>query len=506
MGLAGRMWRYAVDRMACINLPDLPVQLLLRRNPDWRNLPAAVVDADKPQGTILQVNAHARRFRIAAGMRYAAGLALAGSLRAAVVPDKEIKKAIDFITKRLLSFSPRVEPAIDEPGVFWLDASGLERLFKSLITWANCIQSDMSRNGFRVTVVVGFSRFGSYALAKARQEILVLKNPHEEQSAARSIPLDRLALEPEIRDLLAKLGIQTVGQFIQLPADGVIKRFGQKTRELHRLASGELNLPLQPEKPLSPATQRLVLDYPEIDMGRLMAIIEGLLRPLLQMLADRAHALAEVQILFRFKRVAEHMERIKPAAPTGNARQLLELIRLRLQSLNKLSEGVTEIALVGQSVPAMPEQQLLFETKPKRNLAAANRALARVRAELGDEAVVRARLCDGHLPEGRFTWEAFVTLSYPKPYNGNKNFLIRRIHTKPIPLPIKLSQDTDKILPSGLTKEWLERLIGPYIISGGWWRQLVHRDYYFCETQRGEILWVYYDQVRKRWFLHGRIE
>jgi protein ImuB len=495
-----------MDRMACINFPDLPVQLLLRRNPTWRNLPVAVVDADKPEGIIQQVNAHARRFRIAAGMRYAAGLALSGSLRAAVVSDTEIKKAIDFITKRLLSYSPRVEPAIDEPGVFWSDASGLDRLFKSLIKWALRIQSDMSLDGFRVTVVVGFSRFGSYALAKARREILVLKNPHEEQSAARSIPIDRLALEPEIRDLLAKLGIQTVGQFIQLPADGVTKRFGQKTRELHRFASGELNLPLQPEKPLSPATQRLVLDYPEIDMGRLMAIIERLLRPLLQMLTDRAHALSEVQIRFCFARIAEHMEHIRPAAPTCNVRRLLELIRLRLQSVNKLAEGVTEIALVGQSVPAIREQQLLFETKPKRNLAAANRALARVRAELGDEAVVRARLCDGHLPEGRFTWETFVTLSQPRPDNGKKNGLIRRIHTKPIPLPFKLGQATDKTLKSGLTNEWAERLIGPYIISGGWWRQLVHRDYYFCETRRGEMLWVYYDQVRKRWFLHGRIE
>ncbi|MGD9115197.1 MAG: hypothetical protein PVI77_22755, partial [Desulfobacterales bacterium] len=141
-----------MDRMACINFPDLPVQLLLRRNPTWRNLPVAVVDADKPQGIIQQVNAHARRFRIAAGMRYAAGLVLAGSLRAAVVSDKEIKKAIDFITKRLLSYSPRVEPAIDEPGVFWSDASGLDRLFKSLIKWALRIQSDMSLDGFRVTV------------------------------------------------------------------------------------------------------------------------------------------------------------------------------------------------------------------------------------------------------------------------------------------------------------------------------------------------------------------
>jgi len=495
-----------VDRMACINLPDLPVQLLLRHNPDWRNQPTAVVDADKPQGTILQVNEHARRFKITAGMRYAAGLTLTGSLRAAVVPDKEIKKALDFISKRLICFSPRIEPAVDEPGVFWLDASGLERLYKSLTNWANGIQSDMSRNGFQVTVVVGFNRFGSYALAKARRGILVLKSPYEEQSAARSIPLDRLALEPEIRDLLAKLGIQTVGQFIQLPAEGIIKRFGQKTHELHRFASGAFDLPLQPEIPRFPATQRLVLDYPEIDMGRLMAIIERLLRSLLKILIDRAPALAEVQIRFRFTQIAEHMERIRPAAPTRDVRQLLELIRLRLQSINTLSEGVTEIALSGQYVEAMSEQQFLFETKPKRNLAAANRALARVRAELGDQAIVCARLLDGHLPEGRFTWETIDTLSHPRPVNGNKNCLIRRIHTKPIPISCRSSPDTGRTSRSGLTKGCFERLIGPYILSGGWWRQPVHRDYYFCETRRGEILWVYYDQMRKRWFLQGRIE
>ena len=78
-----------MDRTACINLPEFPVQLLLRRHPDWKNYPVAVVDADKPQGEILQVNECARSFRILPGMRYAAGLSLSGILRAAVVPDKD---------------------------------------------------------------------------------------------------------------------------------------------------------------------------------------------------------------------------------------------------------------------------------------------------------------------------------------------------------------------------------------------------------------------------------
>ena len=66
-----------MDRMACIDLPAFPLQLLLRRHPEWREHPAAVVDADKPQGVILWVNEHARSMRIRPGMRYAAGLSLA---------------------------------------------------------------------------------------------------------------------------------------------------------------------------------------------------------------------------------------------------------------------------------------------------------------------------------------------------------------------------------------------------------------------------------------------
>jgi protein ImuB len=34
----------------------------------------------------------------------------------------------------------------------------------------------------------------------------------------------------------------------------------------------------------------------------------------------------------------------------------------------------------------------------------------------------------------------------------------------------------------------------------------VRRDYYFVETRRGELLWVYYDRRRRGWFLHGRVE
>jgi protein ImuB len=50
------------------------------------------------------------------------------------------------------------------------------------------------------------------------------------------------------------------------------------------------------------------------------------------------------------------------------------------------------------------------------------------------------------------------------------------------------------------------RMLGPYVVSGGWWMSTVHREYHFVETQSGDLLWVYYDRRRRRWFLHGRID
>jgi protein ImuB len=48
--------------------------------------------------------------------------------------------------------------------------------------------------------------------------------------------------------------------------------------------------------------------------------------------------------------------------------------------------------------------------------------------------------------------------------------------------------------------------VGPYVISGGWWVHPIHREYYFARAHRGDVLWIYYDRQRQRWFLQGAVE
>jgi len=497
-----------VRRMACVDLPQLPRELLLKRRPDWREAPVAVVDRDQPQGRILWVDERARARRVLPGMRYAAALSLAPNLRAGVVPQGDIASAATELAARLRRFTPHVEPAQQEPGVFWLDASGLERLWPSLAAWASAIASDLAGAGFQATVVVGFSRFGTYALARSCRGVHVLGSEAEERAAARAVPLERIGIEPVHRDTLARLGVTTVGDFLALPREGVGLRFGPELERLHALASGDRLLPLQPERADPPPMAREVLEQPEASVERLLGVVERLLGPLLEEVRRRGKAVAELELGFRFERLGDHIESLRPASPTLDARLLLELVRLRLGALRKLPDGVGEVVLVGREAERDSRQvPLAGAAARRRDLAAAERALARVRARLGAEAVVRARLRDGHLPEASFAWEPIERLEPPR-LSGlpPSSRLVRRIYSRPLPLPQRPRQEPDGWMLRGLEQGPVDRVEGPYVISGGWWVRPVHREYHFAETRKGELLWLYYDRLRRQWFLQGRVE
>jgi protein ImuB len=47
---------------------------------------------------------------------------------------------------------------------------------------------------------------------------------------------------------------------------------------------------------------------------------------------------------------------------------------------------------------------------------------------------------------------------------------------------------------------------GPYKVSGQWWKQPTFRDYHFAEVKKGEVIWVFYEREKNRWYLQGQVE
>ena len=494
-----------MDRTACVDIRALPLQLLLRAHPDWREHPVVVVDRDKPLGVIQWTNRHAAARQILPGMRYATGLSLARDLRGGVTSHAELTSAIDLLAQRLWRFSPRVEPSDRNAGIFWLDASGLRYLYPSLDTWASAIRADLSQIGFRAVVAVGFTRFGSYAAARARTENIVFADAGQETAYLRRVSLERLELTPQLRDTLLKLGVTTLGQFIALPAAGIRKRFGAEAEELHGFARGDGWAPLVPRRLLEAIEYRDSFDYPEDNRDRLIARIAILLQSTLMELTIRHEALKTAQIFLALTNHREHREEVSPASPTLDANQILLLIRLRLDTLT-LCSGVVEVRLGAEGVAVSQGQLALFQDAPQRNEEAVHRAFAKLRAEFGANAVQIARLSEGHLPEATYVWEPLAQLPTPKPCETLLSPLVRRIYTPVIVLPPRVRHEPDGWLISGIADGPVEEVIGPHIVSGGWWAREVSRAYHYVRTRSGRWLWIYHDEKRRRWFLQGEAQ
>ena len=318
-----------MDRMACVELPAFPLQLLLKRHPGWTDRPVAVVDRDKPQGVVLWMNGPARAAGIRKGMLYAAGLSLARTLHAGEVPPADVEQGVADALARLRRFSPGVEPCRDEPGVFWLDASGLSHLYASLRQWADEIAAALRTGGLQAAAVVGFTRFGTYAIAKTvtAGQVAVVRDAARERVLAGQTPLERLGIDPGLRDSLGKLGVRTVRAFLQLPPAGLRRRFGPEAQRLHRLVADDLQVPLQPLRVTDPLSAQHYFDAAETDVQRLLFFVKRLLDRLLIAVVERHEQLAELTLHLRLDRNASHTEQIRPAAPTLDVGQLMNLVR-----------------------------------------------------------------------------------------------------------------------------------------------------------------------------------
>ena len=102
-------------------------------------------------------------------------------------------------------------------------------------------------------------------------------------------------------------------------------------------------------------------------------------------------------------------------------------------------------------------------------------------------------------------WGSCDKVDRPQPFEVRYPPLVRRYFASPIALAPRGRNEPDGWLLSGLESGSVERLVGPYVIAGGWWARSIEREYYFAETRKGAIYWVYYDRLRRRWFLQGSI-
>ena len=543
-----------MSRLACVDVPALPLQILLRRHPEWRQEPVAVVTEDKAQARVRWANRRAITLGVRPGMRQVAAAACCPALRTSHVRASEVDREVRRLAERLHRWSPQVEEAssfgpqvsgFGAAGTFWLRASGLAGLFGPLSEWTEALQKDLAEDGFHVSIAVGFTRFGAFAAARANFGLQIFESPAEEKTAALRAPLVRFGLKEKTLASLQRLGILSLRDLLRLGGNGLGNRFGKEVLALHRFASGERSAPISDVfQPETPVERRISFEPPETDLERLAFHAKRLLD---QILADlRRRGLALTELTYEVEREAmgngndpSVSGSLRPAFPTEDSVKLLSLLRLRLgtasgglqpvqnpppQDAEEPGSRILALSLRAFGGVSVPEQPGLYQspgealsTSPRK----ASEALAQIQAEFSESSLVRLETRDAHLPRGRYRCQPVSPEKAVLPASSDKGFpkaffetrtprLIRRIYDQPLILPHRGSAEPDGWLLRGIEHGPVQSFAGPYRISGGWWRLLsgrpISRDYFFVRLKRGDVCWVFFDRERRSWFLEGRVE
>jgi hypothetical protein len=179
--------------------------------------------------------------------------------------------------------------------------------------------------------------------------------------------------------------------------------------------------------------------------------------------------------------------------------------------------GVT-VAVVA-TAPLVGEQGDLLDPS-WHDPAAADAAFARLRAELGPDAIVVPVVADEHRPERAGAWEPLGETERPEaraqrpeqgPNHDDSRFTIhdvpacsRQLET-PEPVEVECADGQPRVLWWRGRRMRIEHPSGPERLAGDWWKDPYGRDYWRCEDPDGEgTLVLYRDHSSgSAWFVQG---
>ena len=488
----------------CIEIPDLRLQMFLRSQTRRDAHPVAIVEADRPSARVLELNDAARSAGLRLGMPYTFAQSLLPELHAHVIPDDLIAEGLKHIRLRLYAFTPGVEMWKTQAGVFWLDSRGMTRVWGSAEKWARAVHAALAASGYRARMCIGFSRFGTYVIARSMADqhgIQVVHSNSEEYEYMARTDCDCLPISPRSKTRLRKLGITKIREFLAIPSSDVSVKIGKDAFDLHVIAREERNVPVQnytPEDPLQTRVQLPSLRTCEQIRIHIREPIEtlfgsvrnrGLLvRCLTLHLGDENDAVTRTDII--------------PAEPSCDARLFETLLRIRLESLSFAARMNTAVV----SLQVIPADARTFALFPDASVSyeQRNSALALIRADLGNAAVQRIELCDAHIPEDRFRLRSLHEADWGhtcapgldrRPDAGP----VRRIYTEP--------------RKSGRTELFRNArvLSGPLRYAPRWWTAdtqdcsgVPGRTYYILGRNGLPYHWCFTDGTY--WWIHGLVQ
>ncbi len=497
---------------ACLIFPSLPLDVFARaKEPDDAAHPF-VVSSGGHYPRVVAANAAAHDTGIREGQLISAALAFAPELRSRDRDADAETRALAQLATWALTFTPNAGLAL--PNAIVAEIGGSLRLFNGLPRLAAQLASGAQALGYAARL--GFAPTPGAALLFARagrtQPVTATALLPE---LLAPLPLTLLDLDEAMRTTLADAGVTTFGQAATLPRDALARRGGAELLATLDRALGRVADPRPPFVPPPRFTSKLDLPAPVHDTEALGFGVNRLVQELATWLTARGLGLTRLKLTLTHERYLR--QRGLPAtvvsfalgAPARMPAHLLGVLRERLARV-ALPAPVESLALASEETSPLPGRNLGL--LPGDEATAVEVPLVdRLRARLGESAVVRIAPHAEHRPEQAVRESAIATIGSTKPtvkrQAGAKKTGRIADELPEAPRPLWLLAEPQPLAHCLEAQPWVLR-DGPERIESGWWDGAdVRRDYFVAENPHGEVMWVYRDHRYGiddgEWFLHG---
>lgn len=491
-------------RLACVYVPKLALQAILRRDPERREEAVALSQGSGAQSRILALTEAAQRGGIRQGMTVSQARGKMSD-RLRIVPQSEADTvaAAAALADLGFGFSPRVE---QENERIFFEVGDLLHLYPhGERAVAQAIVAQAARLGLAVRVAITAGK-GAARVATQAHDVTVIP-PGDEQAFLASLPTTVAtdALGAQLTSTLDRWGIRTLGALAKLSSKDVALRLGPAGARLWRVAAGIDDEPLSAQLPPDALEEGSEIEYPIFEIEPLAFIVRGLLDRALARLATRSLACAGITLRLTLDPRGFDVREIPLGAPTQEASTLLALLRL------ELARRPPAAAVVGVTVLVLPARlravQLDFlrpaGPTPERFAA----TLARLAALVGLDNVGAPAAVDTHREEAialrPFKTTAASSPDTTKENDGDLSLGFRRFRP-PQALEVLIGREGPMALQGRETTARVLVAAGPYRVSGEWWAdEGWSRDYWDVQASDGALYRLHQDRQNGQWYLDG---
>jgi protein ImuB len=454
-------------------------------------IPLAVASSMGTQGDIVACNEAAQSRGLKPGMPLAAASALASDLEIVPRDAAAEKAALERIAAWAIQFTPAV--SIVQPAEVLLEIAGSLTLFGGLKNLWNAVAEGLRGLGYAASIACAPTPLAAQWFARAGLAVR-LQHMDALRASLAELPLEVMQASQALT-LLHDVGAYTVGDCLTLPRDGLARRLGPGFIDDLDRALGCTPDPRVFFTPPTVFTAAQPLPAPAQEAEMLLFAARRLIAELCGFLTATANGVQQLELTFSHERHEPTELGLTLVAATRDVDHLTNVLREKLERY-RLPRPATAIALTSNLLLPLAARSLALLPDAGRQEEAAAQLIERLRARLGDDAVVGLRRFPDHRPE-----RAFRTC----PPDGSESAGGSAVATgRPLWLlgkPRPLSESAQAPCYDGR----LTLLAGPERIESGWWDgDDVARDYFIAANASEALLWIYRERSESaRWFLHG---